>query len=290
MMDRSKIGSALFISVLMVGCGGGDGGGDGAATDSGGESGAAAAPAAPAVDPAIAATIAGRIVFEGQPPVAEAIDMSEEPVCADKYTETPSREGVMVTEGGLNNVFVYVKEGVSGGFPAPAEAVEIDQLGCRYQPHVIGVQAGQSLVIRNSDAVLHNINTQPTVNRGFNISQPQEGMETTREFSRAEVMIPVKCDVHGWMSAYIGVLDHPYHDVSSGAGEFVLSGLAPGTYTIEAWHEVYGTATQEITVGDAEMAEITFNFGPDQAAEADVPMADPIMLTHAGSDASHAGH
>ena len=286
MMNRSKMGSTLFISVLMLGCGAGDGGGDGAAGD-GGDAAAPAQQAAPAVDPAIAATISGRIAFEGQPPVAEAIDMSEEPVCADKYTEQPSGESVMVVDGGLNNVFVYVKEGVSGSYPAPAEAVELDQLGCRYQPHVIGLQVGQSLRISNSDAVLHNINTRPTTNRAFNISQPQAGMETSRDFSRAEVMIPVKCDVHGWMSGYIGVVDHPYHDVSSGSGEFSLAGLAPGTYTIEAWHEVYGASTQEVTVGDAEMAEITFTFGPDQAAQADVPMAEPIILSHSESDAGH---
>lgn len=284
MTNRWKMANGLFIAALMVGCGGG---GDDGAADGGDDGAAPAEQAAPAVDPAIAATISGRIVFEGQPPVAEAIDMSEEPVCADKYTDPPSGEAVMVAEGGLNNVFVYVKEGVTGSYPAPAAAVEVDQLGCRYQPHVIGVQAGQSILIRNSDAVLHNINTQPTTNRGFNISQPQEGMESSRDFSRAEVMIPVKCDVHGWMSAFVGVVDHPYHDVSHGAGEFTLSGLAPGTYTVEAWHEVYGTSTQEITVGEAETADMSFTFGPDQAAQAEVPMAEPIILSHSVSDAGH---
>lgn len=288
MTKRSRMAGALFVLVLMAGCGGGDGG-DGAAAD-GGEAAAPAEQAAPAVDPAIAATISGRIVFEGQPPVAAGIDMSEEPVCADKYTEPPSDESVMVSDGGLNNVFVYVKEGVTGSHGTPSAAVELDQLGCRYQPRVVGLQVGQSLLIRNSDAVLHNINTQPTANRGFNISQPQAGMESTRDFPRAEVMIPVKCDVHGWMTAYLGVLDHPYHDVSHTAGDFSIAGLAPGTYTIEAWHEVYGASSQEVTVGDAETAEITFTFGADEAAMGQIQVTEPLVLGHAGSSPDHTRH
>jgi hypothetical protein len=273
------------LMVMLVGsafaCGGGEGGGEPAA-----ETAAEAEPAAPAVDPATAATINGMVTFEGTPAANAVIDMSEEPACADVYTSAPPMtEEVVTADGGLANVFVYVKEGLDGSFGTPAEPVEIDQQGCRYRPHVVGIQTGQPLLIKNSDPLLHNINTQPTTNRGFNISQPQANMESTREFSRAEVMIPVKCDVHGWMGAYLGVVDHPYFNVSDSGGSFTLASLPPGTYVVEAWHEVYGTVTQEVTVGAAETAEITFAFNADMAKNAQVPLGEPLVL-HAreGSD------
>ncbi|MCK5447873.1 MAG: hypothetical protein KAJ43_06990 [Gemmatimonadetes bacterium] len=281
----------LWIMAFAACGGGGDGG---AGEDAGGDAGAAAPDdaAAPAVDPATAATIRGAVTFEGVPPAMTEIDMREEPVCSEKYpTDPPMTENVVSSDGRLANTFVYVKEGLAGEWPAPAEAASLDQVGCRYDPHIVGLQAGQTLLIRNGDAVLHNINTQPTANRGFNISQPQAGMESRREFSRAEVMIPVKCDVHGWMSAFLGVVDHPYHAVSLTDGTFELASLPPGTYTIEAWHEVYGTMSQEVTVGDAETAEVTFAYSADMAS-AVVPMADPLVLTHGpyeGREAAHGG-
>ncbi len=283
-------GLAVLWVVSLAGCGGGGDGGAGAE----GESGAVAdgetpAAAAPAVDPAVAATIRGVVTFDGEAPVMSEIDMSEEPVCAEKYAPgPPMTEQVVVADGLLANVFVYVKEGLQGEWPAPADVVELDQDGCRYRPHVVGVQAGQTLLIRNSDAVLHNINTQPTANRGFNISQPQVGMESRREFSRAEVMIPVKCDVHGWMSAYVGVVDHPYFAVSGGDGAFTIGSLPPGTYTVEAWHEAYGAVTQEVTVGEAGTADVSFAFSAGMAG-AEVPMAEPLVMQHADAGAHTAG-
>ncbi|MFQ5746544.1 MAG: carboxypeptidase regulatory-like domain-containing protein [Gemmatimonadota bacterium] len=235
------------------------------------------AAAAPAVDPAIAATIDGRVVLNGAPPPAEAIDMSDEPACADVYGETgPMTQAVVGENGGLGNVFVYVKEGLEGTFPAPSEPAILDQQGCRYHPHVLGIQVGQDLLIRNDDPLLHNINTQPSVNRGFNVSQPQAGMESTRRFRSAEVMIPVKCDVHGWMNAYIGVLEHPYFAVSEDDGAFTIGQLPPGDYVLEAWHELYGTATQTVTVGEAETATVTFEFNADVASGKQAPLGTPL--------------
>lgn len=283
-------GLAASWIVALAACGGGGNGGAG--EDTGGEAGAAAggdAPA-PAVDPATAATIRGVVTYEGVSPTMTEIDMSEEPVCAEKYpTDRPMTEQVVSADGRLANAFVYVKEGLAGEWPAPAEPASLDQVGCRYDPHILGLQAGQTLLITNSDAVLHNINTQPTANRGFNISQPQAGMESRREFSRAEVMIPVKCDVHGWMHAFLGVVDHPYHAVSLADGTFEIASLPPGTYTIEAWHEVYGTMSQEVTVGDSETAEVAFAYSADMAS-ADVPMAEPLVLTHGPDDGHEAAH
>jgi hypothetical protein len=160
--------------------------------------------------------------------------------------------------------------------------VTLDQTGCHYVPHVLAIQVGQPLVIKNSDGILHNINTQPSQNRGFNISQPVE-METEREFNTAEVMIPVKCDVHGWMEAYIGVQDHPYAAISGTDGTFSLENLPAGDYVIEAWHESFGTQTQNVTVGAQETQEITFTFSGEMAGRP-VPLGEPLVL-----HADHAG-
>ena len=146
----------------------------------------------------------------------------------------------------------------------------------------MGIMVGQPYRILNSDGILHNINTQPTVNQGFNVSQPV-AMETTKTFSSAEVMIPVKCDVHGWMEAFIGVQDHPYMAVTGSDGTFTLENLPPGTYTIEAWHEVYGPLTQTVTVEAQGSAEATFDYSSDMAGRP-VPMGEPIDLHEHGDD------
>jgi hypothetical protein len=273
---------ALLTALLMaLACGGG--GGD--TTEGGPEEGEE--PAGAVVSPDSAATITGTIAFEGTPPVSEPIDMSEEPTCAEKHAEPAMDSPAVVTDGKLGNVYVYVKEGLPDlNWPAPSEGVIIDQEGCQYHPHVLAIQVDQPLIIKNSDGILHNINTQPTANQGFNISQPVE-METTREFTTPEVMIPVKCDVHGWMEAYIGVQDHPYAAVSDEGGAFTLSNLPPGNYVIEAWHETYGTQTQDVTVGPKESMAITFTFNAEMAATARVPLGEPIDLHDHGQDPSH---
>ena len=144
--------------------------------------------------------------------------------------------------------------------------------------------AGQDITIKNSDGLLHNINATPAEQRGFNTSQPV-AMETTRSFGTVEVMVPLRCDVHGWMNAYVGVLDHPYHSVSNGSGAFDLSTLPPGDYVIEAWHERYGTQTQNVTVSTGETAEVTFTFRASMAQNAVVPLGTPIDF-HAIAEAS----
>lgn len=283
LVDLLKKTPIFATAVVIAACGGGDG-----AAGGGDEAAPGAETAAPAVDPATAATIRGAVTFEGTPPAATAIDMSDEPDCEQVYADgPPMTQEVLTSDGGLANVFVYVKEGLEGSFGTPSDPVVLDQEGCRYHPHVLGVQTGQTLAISNSDPLLHNINAQPSVNRGFNISQPRAGMESNREFSRAEVMIPIKCDVHGWMGGYLGVLDHPYYTVSNGTGSFDLSSLPPGSYVLEAWHEVYGTLTQEVTVGAAETAEITFAFSADMAENAHVPLGEPLVL-HGPRGVEHA--
>ncbi len=275
MSDRTELPWVMIpalVTLLAVGCGGGDGGGSGSG-DSGGGSMAMESP----VDAATAGNIAGTVAFEGGAPAMDPIDMSDEQVCADKHASTPMTEEVVANDNGtLANVFVYVKEGLESlQFPTPSPAL-LDQDGCTYIPHVLGVMAGQDITIRNSDGLLHNINASPTEQRGFNTSQPVS-MESTRAFGTVEVMVPVRCDVHGWMTAYIGVLAHPYHSVSGSDGGFDLSTLPPGDYVIEAWHERYGAQTQNVTVATGETAEITFTFSASMAG-ALVPLGEAVDL------------
>jgi len=138
----------------------------------------------------------------------------------------------------------------------------IDQDGCLYHPRVFGVMAGQPIEIRNSDPVLHNIKAVPTANRGFNISQPGQGMKTTRTFSTAEIMVPLECNVHGWMNAFVGVMSHPFFATSGPDGSFSIQGLPAGTYELEAWHEKLGTRTLSVTVAENGTAAAEFSFAP----------------------------
>ena len=269
--------TALLVSVFVIaGCGGGGGGGDA-------DAGAGAADAAPAespVDAATAGNVAGMVTFTGTAPMMAEINMGSEASCASKHSTPPTEEGfVGGADGGLANVFVYVKEGLESlSFPTPTSAVVLNQDGCMYSPHVLGAQAGQDITLRNSDGILHNINASPTENRPFNVSQPVN-MDTNRTFPVAEVMIPVRCDVHGWMTAYVGIVDHPYFAVSGSDGSVSLDGLPPGDYVIEAWHEQLGTMTSNVTVTTGGTAEISFEF-TEAMAGSPVPMGEPIDLLH----------
>ena len=249
---------ALMLIIMSAGCGGGEEG----APVTGGKGDGGAQEAASPVDPATAATITGTVNFTGTAPEPEPILMDAEPVCMDKHGNGVFSEAVVVNSNNtLKNVFVYVKEGLPADmeFPTPQEAVLLDQEGCVYVPHVFGMMVGQDLVIKNSDGILHNINPMPSVNRPYNVGQPVE-METTKTFDKAEMYIPIECDVHDWMSAYVNVLEHPYYSTTGDDGTFSLPNLPPGTYTIIAWHETYGEQTMEVTVGDKETKDVSFEF------------------------------
>jgi plastocyanin len=212
------------------------------------------------VDSATAGSVTGRISFEGAAPTPTPIKMASDPFC-EKQGAAVTETLVVGADGGLKNVFVYVKDGLGTlRFPVPATPVVLDQKGCRYDPHVFGVQAGQPVEIVSSDSTLHNIHAIPQANREFNTGQPVPGVPHRHTFSTKEVMVPFKCDVHRWMNAYVGVLDHPFYSVTSDAGSFELKGLPPGTYTIEAWHEKLGTQTQTVTIGEKETKSVEFSF------------------------------
>lgn len=202
--------------------------------------------------------------FTGKkPPKRRKIGLDSDPVCADHHKGKDFRsESVLVNEDGtLRNVFVWVSKGLEGkSFPAPAKPAVLDQIGCRFEPHVQGVRSGQGIVVRNSDATTHNVHTLPKLNESSNFSQSKKGAERTISFKRKEVMVLVKCDIHPWMSAYIGVVDHPFFAVTGDGGSFEFKDLPPGKYTISAWHEKYGTKTQEVTVTEGATPELKFEF------------------------------
>jgi hypothetical protein len=224
----------------------------------------AAAPDAKKVDQATAATITGKVVFEGTPPPNPVINMSSDPACTENNKTPVTTEAVLVDNGGLQNVFVYIKDGLGNKyiFDTPTDPVVLDQKGCHYLPHVAGLRATQPLQVVNSDNTLHNVHGMPENNREFNQGQPVPGMKNTVTFAVPEVLIPFKCDVHGWMHAYIGVVNHPYFAVSDKGGKFELRTIPPGTYTIEAVHEKLGRQTQSVTLGEKDAKEITFTFKP----------------------------
>jgi hypothetical protein len=208
------------------------------------------------------ATITGKVQWQGAVPKLRNISFDADPHCAEMHPNPVPSENVVVNENGsLRNVFVYVKEGLEGlAFETPNTAVTLEQRGCLYQPHVLGIMTHQPLKIVNNDNTLHNIHVLPRFNREFNIGQPNEGMSTTRAFDNSEVMVPVKCDVHPWMKAYIGVLEHPFFSVTGDDGTFRIEGLPPGSFLVEAWHEVYGVQTQLVTVAGQETKEVGFTF------------------------------
>ena len=224
----------------------------------------AAAGAGQKVDIANAGSVKGVVNFEGTAPKNEAIKMNADPVCVKQNKDPQFQETYMVSDDGktLGNVFVYVKDGLGNYvYDTPTTPAKIDQQNCRYHPHVFGIRVNQPLEIVNSDPTLHNIHAVPEANREFNMGQPIQGMKQQHIFSAKEVMVPFKCDVHRWMSAFVGVLDHPFYAVTSKDGTFELKGLPPGTYTIEAVHEKLGRQTQTVTVGSkGSKSDVSFTF------------------------------
>lgn len=222
---------------------------------------AAPATGAPAAATGGSATITGQVAFEGSAPALAKIKMDADPVCLQQHAEAVHTQEVVVKNGGLQYAFVYVKTGLEGKtFPTPTAPVVFDQRGCMYDPHVVGVQAGQPFQILNSDATLHNVNAKPTQSAPFNLAMPMKGMKVSKTFAKPEIMVPIKCNVHPWMHAYVGVVAHPFFAVSGPDGAFTITGLPAGTYTLEAWHEKLGTATQTVTVADGQRQSVTFTF------------------------------
>jgi plastocyanin len=212
-------------------------------------------------------TLTGTVNFTGDAPAPKPISMDQDPVCGQTNPNATSEE-VVVKDGKLQNVFVYVKDGKTAdgknfttlAFDAPAQTQVLDQHGCQYVPHILGVQTGQKLDVKNSDQTAHNVNLQAKSNPAFNQSQAPGAATIQKTFSRAEVLIPVKCNQHPWMKSYIGVMKHPFYAVSGADGKFEIKGLPPGTYNVVAWHERLKEQTQSVTVAAKESKSQDFSF------------------------------
>ncbi len=216
------------------------------------------------VDPATAGTVTGKISFTGKAPAAwhKKIDMDEDPQCAKLHQSVVYDNAVELgRRGAVASAFVYIKSGLDGKkFEPPSEPVVIDQHGCWFVPRVIGMQTGQELKATNSDPVTHNIHPRAKVNREWNQNQPEGAEPAIRRFALPEVMIRVKCNIHAWMKAWIGVVDNPYFAVTGADGSFTFKNVPPGVYTIEAWQEELGTQDQQVTIAESGKASADFTF------------------------------
>jgi plastocyanin len=210
-----------------------------------------------------ASTVTGTVTFDGKPPALKPIAMDADPACAKKHSAPVPNEMLELGNGNtMGNILVWVSKGLPSGktFPVPKTPVTLDQNGCVYKPHVMGIMVGQQYRILNSDGVLHNIHTLPKINPAFNKGMPPTLKEATTVFAKPEDVFHIKCDVHPWMSAYIAVFTHPFFSATSKDGKFTISGLDPGTYEITAWHERLGTKTASVTVGANDTKTQDFKF------------------------------
>jgi len=210
-----------------------------------------------------ASTVTGTVTFNGKAPTLKPLTMEADPVCAKKHSgPVPSEMLVLGNGNTMGNIMVWVSKGLPAGktWPVPQTPVTIDQSGCQYKPHVMGIMAGQPYRILNSDGILHNIHALPKVNTPFNKPMPATLKETTTTFNKPEPVFPIKCDVHPWMQSYIAVFTHPFFSVTSTDGKYTISGLDPGTYEITAWHERLGTQTATVTVAATGTKTQDFKF------------------------------
>ena len=217
----------------------------------------AAAPAPTPIDPATAATVTGVVKFDGTAPKPAKIDMSQDPACQGSNTA----ENLVVSGGDLENVFVYVKDGLGDRtFAVPTDPVTLTQVGCKYKPHVLGVMAGQTIKIVNGDPTTHNIHPTPKDNREWNESQAPQAPPIEKNFAREEVLLPVKCNQHPWMRMYINVVKSPFYAVTGADGKYEIKGLPPGDYTIAFVHEKLGEQDQKVTLAPKDTKTVDVSF------------------------------
>ncbi len=213
------------------------------------------------IDPATLGSIRVRCLLAGNPPKRGEIDVSREPAC-DVHATPPLSEKVVAADGKLANVYVRIKSGQNAWqIPsAPADPVQLDQKGCLYTPHVVALQLGQKLLVRNEDPLNHNVNFGAKRNDRKNVNQAPRSPALEFDLGRAEQSIPVKCDIHPWMGAWVHVEEHPWFGVSDASGELVIQGVPPGEYSLEAIHEVYGKLREDVVVAPSGAAEVSFTY------------------------------
>jgi plastocyanin len=266
--------------LLVVGCAvvvsaWGCGGGGSEAPKAGSSSGSASSASGAATDDGVTAgadatasseppgSIKGKISWVGGKPRVIKIRMSADPYCDEANGGGAERMAPRVSEdGGMPDIFVYVKAGLGKAYSAPSDKVMIDQSACNYSPRVVGAMVDQPIEIMNSDATLHNVHALPDNSKGFNLGMPTKGMKSTRKFAVSEVFVRIKCDVHPWMETYVGVVENPFHAVSDDDGSFEISGVPPGEYTIEAAHPRIGRKTATVTVASGAAVTADFELAP----------------------------
>jgi hypothetical protein len=254
--------TSLLVLALATGCGGSDS----SSVPPPPEGGAPGAAGGGFDMSKASATVKGKISFEGTPPPNEKPQMSSDPFCAKNATSYTALETVQVNDGGLKNVIVHVSSGLPAAtFTTPTTPIEIDQQNCHYIPHVFTMMTNQPLKIKNSDMTLHNIHAWAEKNPPINVAQPVAGMVSDAKFSNEET-IPIRCDVHKWMGAFVGVFSHPFHTVSDDDGSFELK-LPPGKYQITAWHERFGKKTMDVDVPEGGKDDANFSFSASDKAD-----------------------
>ena len=211
-----------------------------------------------------AGTVTGTVVYEGKAPSLKPVSVAAEPICAKKHATVPNEALVLGSGNTMANVLVRVAKGLPAGktWPAPKEPVVMDQVGCQYFPHVMGIMVGQPFKVLNSDGILHNVHALPNVNRQFNMAMPPARKEAIETFAKEEGMFRVKCDVHPWMQSFIGVFAHPVFAVTGTDGKYSIGNLPEGTYEVEAWHERLSTQKATVTVGASDTKTASFKFAP----------------------------
>lgn len=279
---RVKIWVCLFavLSLLSLSAACGGGGDDDVAEEDGNTGGPTGTPYQTTGNEG---TVTGKVVLNGPAPAPQAIDMNADATCASKNPNAVA-ETAVVKDGKLEYVFVYVKDGTTSdgkkisslSFPVPSDPVTLDQNGCHYVPHVLGIQANQKLVVTNSDQTSHNVNVQGKNNSPWNKLQSPNAQPIEEKFQRAEVIIPVKCNQHPWMKSYIGVMNNSFYSVSGADGSFTIKGLPPGKYTVVAWHEKYGEKTMEVTI--AAKGSATADFTYDAATASDTLRSNSLEV------------
>jgi plastocyanin len=209
-----------------------------------------------------AGTITGTVVYEGKVPNLRPLSVAAEPVCAKKHETIPNEALVLGPGNTMANIMVWVASGLPAGktWPVPKQPVVMNQEGCQYKPHVMGIMVGQTFKVLNDDGILHNVHALPNVNRQFNMAMPPSRKEAETTFSKPEGVFTIKCDVHPWMQAHIGVFDNPFFAVTGKDGKFTIANLPAGTYEVDAWHEKLGTRKMTVTVGASETKRADFKF------------------------------
>ncbi len=202
--------------------------------------------------------VKGSVNFEGTPPKGKRLLL---PAGCGPTNGAPAYSNeVIVNHGKLEGVLITIKDPPAVNVPVPEEEVILDQRGCMYHPRVAAARVGQKVTFVNSDAVFHNVRSITTQNERFNVAMPKKDQRVTKIFKKPELFLQAKCSVHPWMGAYVAVMEHPFYAVTNAQGEFKLPALPAGKYLIEAWHEVYGTQTQEITITESGVTDVQFSF------------------------------